>query len=116
MPPYLLANAVVHASDIPYVWGPSITQYINAPADIALSQIVQQAWISFASHLNPNTLGKLSPGVHWPGYHHNTEQVLVFQLSDGSEGPVGQGLHTEKDPDDRPMCAFIISEDAQFIH
>lgn len=40
----------------------------------------------------------------------------MFQTTDGSEGKVGEGLHTEKDRDDRPICDFIISEDAQFIH
>ena len=106
---------MVHASDLAYVFGPPFTPY-DTPADIALSGVVQQAWISFASHLNPNSLGELSPGVSWPRYHHKSEQVLVFQLSDGSEGQVGQGLHTEKDPDDRPMCDYIISEDPQFVH
>jgi hypothetical protein len=53
-----------------------------------------------------------------------TEEVLVFQKPDGSGEfpngsfgvPVGQGLHVEKDPDDRPICNFIISEDAVFVH
>src|SRR5271168_4138681 len=52
-------SSVVHASDIPYVFGPSLTPYINAPLDIALSHIVQKAWISFATHLDPNFLGDL---------------------------------------------------------
>jgi len=30
--------------------------------------------------------------------------------------PAGQGLHVEKDPDDRPICDFIIGEDAVFVH
>jgi carboxylesterase type B len=111
-----LTLAVVHASDIPYVFGSAITPFINQPVDLALSRTVQQAWISFASHLDPNALGKLSPGVSWPTYQHSSEQVLVFQTPDGAEGKVGQGVHTEKDMDDRPMCDFIISEDAQFIH
>lgn len=83
--------------------------------DIALSRIVQKAWISFAANLDPNTLGELSPGVSWPRYYEDTEQVLVFQKPDGSAGPVGQGLHTEKDPDDRPACDFIIANDADFV-
>jgi hypothetical protein len=53
-----------------------------------------------------------------------TEEVLVFQKPDGTGEfpnggfgvPVGQGLHVEKDPDDRPICNFIISEDAFFVH
>ena len=107
---------MVHASDIPYVFGPAITPFITQPVDLALSRTVQQAWISFASHLDPNALGKLSPGVSWPRYGQESDQVLVFQTTDGSEGKVGEGLHTEKDRDDRPICDFIISEDAQFIH
>jgi hypothetical protein len=30
--------------------------------------------------------------------------------------PVRQGLHIEKDPDDRPICDFIVDEDAAFVH
>jgi hypothetical protein len=48
----------------------------------------------------------------------------VFQKSDGSGEfpngsvgvPVGQAFHLEKDPDDRPMCDFIIANDAAFVH
>jgi hypothetical protein len=56
--------------------------------------------------------------VTWPQYENVPEQVLVFQKPDGSAlgSTVGQGLHTEKDVDDRPVCDFIISEDAQFVH
>jgi hypothetical protein len=61
-------------------------------------------------------LGDLgSPGVKWPHYTDQSEKVLVFQKPDGTEGPLGQGLHVEKDPDDRPVCDFIISEDLQFV-
>ena len=116
----LLTNSppitVVHAAEIPYIFGPSITPYIDQPADIALSLVAQKAWISFAANLDPNALGQLTPGVSWPRYYSDTEQVLVFQKPDGVSGPVGQGLHTEKDPDDRPVCDFIVAEDAQFLH
>lgn len=40
---------------------------------------------------------------------------MVFQLADGSHGPVGQGLHVEKDEDDRPACDFIIAKDLEFL-
>jgi hypothetical protein len=48
----------------------------------------------------------------------------VFQKPDGSGEfsnssfgiPVGQGLHLEEDPDDRPMCDFITANDAVFVH
>jgi hypothetical protein len=54
----------------------------------------------------------------------DTEEVLVFQKTDCSGEfpnatfgvPVGQGLHVEKDPDDRPICDFIIGQDAAFVH
>jgi len=113
----------VHASDIPYVWGPSLVPF-DQPADIALSRIVQQAWISFAAHLDPNALGPLSSDASWPRYFGNSEQVLVFQKTDGSGEqangtlgtPIGQGLHVEKDPDDRPVCDYYISQDAAFVH
>jgi hypothetical protein len=79
---------------------------------------IEQAWISFAACGDPNKLGDLSPGVTWPQYENVPEQVLVFQKLDGSAlgSTVGQGLHTEKDVDGRPVCDFIISEVAQFIH
>jgi hypothetical protein len=39
------------------------------------------------------------------------------EFSNGSFGvPVGQGLHLEEDPDDRPMCDFITANDAVFVH
>lgn len=60
-------QGIVHAADIPYIFGPSITPYINAPLDIALSLIVQRAWISFAAYLDPNRLGSLG-GTEWPMY------------------------------------------------
>jgi hypothetical protein len=49
---------------------------------------------------------------------------VVFQRPDGSgeqaDGatvtPVGQGLHEEKDPDDRPICAYFAANDASFVH
>ena len=52
------------------------------------------------------------------------EQVLVFQKPDGTGEyangiggvPVGQGLHIETDPDDRPACAYIISQDVTLQH
>jgi carboxylesterase type B len=105
----------VHAAELPYVFGPSITPFINSHVDIALSKSVQKAWLSFAAHLNPNALGYISPGISWPQYRRNTEEVLVFQTTDGNQGPVGQGLHTEKDKDDRPACAFIIAKDLEFV-
>lgn len=106
---------VVHASEIPYVWGPSITPFINAPGDIELSKVVQKGWLAFAAHLDPNALGDLGPGLKWPQYDRRTEKVMVFQLADGSHGPVGQGLHVEKDEDDRPACDFIIAKDSEFL-
>jgi hypothetical protein len=74
--------------------------------------------------LDPNALGPLSPGASWPRYFDDSEQVLVFQKTDGSGEqangtlgtPIGQGLHVEKDPDDRPVCDYFISQDAAFVH
>lgn len=71
-------NLVVHASDIPYVFGPSITPYINAPLDLALSLVVQRAYLSFAAHLSPNRLGDLVPGVSWPEYHQGIFLSLPY--------------------------------------
>lgn len=115
---------IVHASEIPYVWGPSTKPSINEPLDLALSRQVQKGWISFASFLDPNTLGDLSPGVGWPPYQDNSQNVMVFQKPDGSgeQGngapgtPVGQGLHVEHDFDDRPVCDYYAANDAAFVH
>lgn len=115
---------IVHASDIGYVWGQSDVPIPLAPLELALSRQAQQAWISFASHLDPNALGPISPGVSWPRYRLDSEEVLVFQKPDGSGEqangtagtPVGQGLHTEKDPDDRPVCDYFAANDALWVH
>ena len=53
-----------------------------------------------------------------------TEQVLVFQKTDGTGEdangtagvPFGQGLHVETDPDDRPACVYIVSQDVTLQH
>jgi hypothetical protein len=71
-------NPVVHASDIPYVFGPSITPYITAPLDLALSLVVQRAYLSFAAHLSPNRLGDLVPGVSWPRYRQGMFLSLPY--------------------------------------
>lgn len=121
---YFADESVVHASEIPYVWGQASTAAINESLDIALSRQIQKGWISFASKLNPNSLGDLSPGVRWPRYQKHSENVLVFQRPDGSGEqangtagtPVGQGLHKEKDPDDREICDFYAANDAAFVH
>ncbi|KAF8858473.1 alpha/beta-hydrolase [Acephala macrosclerotiorum] len=116
---------IVHSAEIPYVWGPSlIPGAITTSLDIQLSLQAQKAWISFASFLDPNTLGDLSSGVRWPSYQLHSENVLVFQRPDGSGEqangtagtPVGEGLHKERDPDDRPICDFYAANDAAFVH
>lgn len=71
-------NTVVHAADIPYVFGPSMTPYINAPLDIALSLVVQRAYLSFAAYLSPNRLGDLVPGVSWPRYHKSISLPFTY--------------------------------------
>jgi hypothetical protein len=121
---FLADKTVVHASEIPYVWGASTKPSINEPLDLALSRQIQKGWISFASFLDPNTLGDLSPGVGWPSYQENSQNVMVFQKPDGSgeQGngapgtPVGQGLHVEHDFDDRPVCDYYAANDAAFVH
>lgn len=48
----------------------------------------------------------------------------MFQRPDGSGEqangtagtPVGQGLHEERDPDDRAVCDFYAANDAAFVH
>jgi hypothetical protein len=81
---------------------------------------VQKAWIAFATFLDPNALGSLSLGVEWSRYQ--LEQVMVFQKTDGSGEqsngtagtPVGQGLHEEKDSDNRSICDFYAENDLAF--
>ena len=36
------------------------------------------------------------------------------QANGTARTPVGQGLHEEKDPDDRPICDFFAANDAAF--
>lgn len=60
-------QGIVHAADLPYLFGPSYEPKLNAPLDLALSLVLQKAWISFAAHLDPNKLGDLA-GVQWPKY------------------------------------------------
>jgi len=115
---------IVHSAEISYIWGPSISPAISQPLDVALSLQAQKGWISFAATLDPNTLGDLSPGVRWPRYQRHSENILVFQRPDGSGEQangaagttVGQGLHKEKDPDDRPICDFYAANDATWVH
>ena len=38
------------------------------------------------------------------------------QANGTARTPVGQGLHEEKDPDDRPICDFFAANDAAFVH
>jgi carboxylesterase type B len=106
---------VVHSAELPYVFGPSITPWINSTSDITLSKAVQKGWIAFASHMDPNALGNLAPGLKWPQYGSEATEVLVFQTTDGTQGPPGQGLHTEKDKDNRPACDYIIAKDLDFL-
>jgi hypothetical protein len=69
-------NLVVHAADIPYVFGPSITlPSLFAPLDLALSLTVQRAYLSFAANLSPNRLGDLAPGLSWPQYHQGISLI-----------------------------------------
>ncbi len=62
--------------------------------------------------------------MRWPRYQPHSENILVFQRPDGSGEQangaagttVGQGLHKEKDPDDRPICDFYAANDAARVH
>jgi hypothetical protein len=72
----IVINLVVHAADIPYVFGPSITlPSLIAPLDLALSLTVQRAYLSFAANLSPNRLGELAPGLSWPQYHQGKSLI-----------------------------------------
>ncbi len=66
-------------------------------------------------HLDPNELGDLiggacvgCPGVKWPRYTDETEQVLVFQKGT-------MQVFAEKDGNDRPACDFIIAHDGDLV-
>lgn len=62
--------------------------------------------------------------MEWPEWESGSEQVLVFQKTDGSgeqaDGAggamVGEGLHLERDPDDREVCDFYAENDAVWVH
>jgi hypothetical protein len=112
----ILTPTVAHAADVTYVFGTSDRPHLIEPEDIALSRIIQQAWISFAARGNPNALGDLKPGIEWPRYHKIDDQVLVFQTPNGGAGVPGEGLVVEADREDRPICEFFANNDAVFIH
>lgn len=112
--PNSIKSTVVHGCDLTYNFGTPRTTALNETADLALSATVQQAWIAFTACTNPNCLGDLSPGVKWPKYKADSAQVMVFETTNRDVGGVGQGLHTERDTDDRPMCDYVTANDALF--
>jgi hypothetical protein len=72
-------EGIVHGSELPFVFGPSYVAgnpyvvggagigVVEEAADLKLSEMLQKAWLAFATHLNPNRLGDLA-GLDWPGY------------------------------------------------
>ena len=112
-----LSSKVPHGSEIPYLLQssyqglPPFTPPAVSTADIDLSTEWQRKYISFAYHLNPNTLDKdkdRENSIVWPKYQRDNETVLVFQTS-------GDGVHVEHDQEDTEVCTFLKEVNLEFL-
>ena len=69
---------VAHADDIMYINGHFLNQPEKYPAESALSEIIMQYWINFATNCNPN--GKGLP--YWPSF--KADEPTTMQFSNGA--------------------------------
>ncbi|KAF8320867.1 alpha/beta-hydrolase [Clavulina sp. PMI_390] len=73
------AQGIPHSSDIPYVHGKVFETSNPDPKHAAVSELVMDAWINFAWHLNPNGDGSkpktLKIASTWPQY--GTEKSVL---------------------------------------
>ena len=69
---------VAHADDIMYISGHFLTQPEKYPAESAVSEIIMQYWINFATNCNPN--GKGLP--YWPSF--KADEPTTMQFSNGA--------------------------------
>ena len=71
-------RGVAHADDIMYINGHFLNQPEKYPAESALSEIIMQYWINFATNCNPN--GKGLP--YWPSF--KADEPTTMQFSNGA--------------------------------
>ncbi|GAA5891604.1 hypothetical protein JCM6882_004527 [Rhodosporidiobolus microsporus] len=74
---------VGHASEYPYTFGvlerTPRTPLGNRPGDLDLSRRLQDYWLNFVNHLNPNKGGgSTAREIYWPTYDKDS-QNLIFQ-------------------------------------
>lgn len=71
-------RGVAHADDIMYINGHFLNQPEKYPAESAVSEIIMQYWINFATNCNPN--GKGLP--YWPSF--KADEPTTMQFSNGA--------------------------------
>ncbi|KAK7530031.1 Alpha/Beta hydrolase protein [Phyllosticta paracitricarpa] len=76
---------VSHASELGYVYGTVRDKEDRTRSDIALANIVQSMWISFAYSLDPNKHG-LKDVAYWQKYNTKKAKVMAFE-NQGSYRP-----------------------------
>ena len=71
---------MVHASELPFVFGNPSYPCVFGPEEIALSGFMRETWTTFAKALSPRT-----PAMSgWPVYTEEHQQGVVLQtLSQG---------------------------------
>ncbi|KAF4608114.1 hypothetical protein EYR40_000458 [Pleurotus pulmonarius] len=80
-------NGVSHASEIPYVYGaPGIFGGTVTPEAIALSRIMVDYWVSFATSLDPND-GKGFPRPVWTQYTPSNQAIMLLNSTGTSMIP-----------------------------
>ena len=70
---------MAHADDILYLRGAFDNEKEKYQQEYAVSQIIQQYWVNFATNLNPN--GKGLP--QWPVFNPDPSQKTVMQFKNG---------------------------------
>jgi para-nitrobenzyl esterase len=85
-----------HLVDVPFVFGTLTPQFLVRGAmpptaeDRAVSELMQNYWVTFARTGNPNQVGL----PEWPSYNA-TEHVLVLESSLPVAGPVPEAKRFE---------------------
>lgn len=73
-------RGAAHADDILYLRGAFDNEKEKYPQEYAVSQIIQQYWVNFATNLNPN--GKGLP--QWPVFNPDPSQKTVMTFKEGT--------------------------------
>ncbi|HEX3985848.1 MAG TPA: carboxylesterase family protein [Acidobacteriaceae bacterium] len=78
------APGAFHATEIPFVFDTVSDKYGAAltPADAAIAKKMNEYWINFAKHGNPNGDGL----PHWPAYSESKDELINFT----TDGPVAE--------------------------